>query len=207
LPILYAEYGVETQIPSTKASEYTGTEPATIKPVPESTQASYYRQAISMSFCQPNVVGLLIFHAFDETALDRFQSGLYYPDLTPKSSLPVVRDAIRDARGGVIARCDGLELTPDAKVAYPRVRSISTGTAAMKVTCDLDCSISARLERLPRHSTTLAVRATARVGEPAVIRFPQARIAPGRYRFTLTLSAPVNRGEPRVLASKPLVVR
>ena len=159
LPILYAEYGVETQIPSAKASEYTGTEPATIKPVPESTQASYYRQAIAMSFCQPNVVGLLIFHAFDETALDRFQSGLYYPDLTPKSSLPAVRDAVRDARGGVIARCDGLELTPDAKVAYPRVRSIPAGTAAIKVTCDLDCSISARLEKLPRHSTTLAVRA------------------------------------------------
>ena len=40
LPILYAEYGVETQIPAAKASLYTGTEPATIKPVAEATQAS-----------------------------------------------------------------------------------------------------------------------------------------------------------------------
>ncbi len=40
LPILYAEYGVETQIPAAKASLYTGAEPQTIKPVPESTQAS-----------------------------------------------------------------------------------------------------------------------------------------------------------------------
>ena len=40
-----------------------------------------------------------------------------------------------------------------------------------------------------------------------MIKFPQTRIAPGRYRFTLTISAPVNRGEPRVLASKPLIVR
>jgi hypothetical protein len=83
-----------------------------IHPYPENSEvpptfAHLYRQAIAMSFCQPNVVGLLVFHAFDETALDRFQSGLYYPDLTPKSSLPVVRDAIRDARGGVIARCEG----------------------------------------------------------------------------------------------------
>ena len=38
-------------------------------------------------------------------------------------------------------------------------------------------------------------------------KFPKTRIAPGRYRFTLTLSAPVNRGEPRVLSSKPLIVR
>ena len=207
LPILYAEYGVETRIPSAKTAEYTGTEPATIKPVLESTQASYYRQATAMSFCQPNVVGLLIFHAFDETALDRFQSGLYYPDLTPKSSLPVVRDAIRDVRGGVIARCEGLELTPDAKVTYPRVRTIPTGTAAITVTCDLDCMIAARLEKLPRHSTTLAARASGRVGERAVVRFPPTRLAPGRYRYTLTLSAPVNHGEPRVFASKPLIVR
>jgi hypothetical protein len=207
LPILYAEYGIETRIPSAKASEYTGTEPATIKPVPESTQASYYRQAVAMSFCQPNVVGLLIFHAFDETALDRFQSGLYYPDLTPKTSLPAVRDAERDVRGGVIARCEGLELTPNAKVTYPRVRTIPTGTAAINVTCDVDCTIAARLEKLPRHSTTLAVRASGRVGERAVVRFPPTRLAPGRYRYTLTLSAPVNHGEPRVLASKPLIVR
>jgi hypothetical protein len=69
------------------------------------------------------------------------------------------------------------------------------------------CSISARLETLPRHSTTLADRASGRVGERARVRFPQTRIAPGRYRFTLSLSAPVYRGEPRVLASKPLMVR
>ena len=66
LPILYAEYGVETQIPANKASAYTGTEPETIKPVPEATQAAYYRQAMQIAFCQPNVVGLFIFHAFDE---------------------------------------------------------------------------------------------------------------------------------------------
>jgi hypothetical protein len=207
LPILYAEYGVETRIPSTKAAEYTGTEPATIKPVPEPTQASYYRQAMALSFCQPNVVGLLLFHAFDETALDRFQSGLYYRDLTPKTSLPVVRDAARAVRGGVIAKCVGLELTPNGKVAYPRVRSISAGTAAIAVTCDLDCTIAARLERLPRHTTTLAVRASGRVGERTLVRFPQTQLAPGRYRFTLSLRAPVNRGEPRVGASKPLIVR
>jgi hypothetical protein len=199
--------GSRREFASARSSEYTGTEPATIKPVPESTQASYYRQAIAMSFCQPNLVGILIFPAFDETALDRFQSGLYYPDLTPKSSLPAVRDAVRDVRGGVIVRCEGLELTPNAKVTYPRVRAIPTGTAALAVTCDVDCTIAARLEKLPGHSTTLAVRASGRVGERAVVRLPPTRPGPGRYRYTLTLSAPVNHGRPRVLASKPLIVR
>jgi hypothetical protein len=207
LPILYAEYGVETQIPAAKASEYTGTEPATIKPVPESTQASYYRQAMALSFCQPNVMGLLIFHAFDESALDRFQSGLYYVDQTPKSSLPVVRDAARDVRGGVIAKCEGLELTPKARIAYPRVRSIAAGTGAIGVTCDIDCTVYARLERLPRHSTTLVARASGKAGERTFAKFRKTRLAPGRYRFTVRLTAPVNRGEPLAVASNALIVR
>jgi hypothetical protein len=207
LPILYAEYGVETQIPAAKASEYTGTEPATIKPVPESTQASYYRQAMAMTFCQPNVMGILIFHAFDETALDRFQSGLYYADETPKSSLATVRSSARDVHGGVIARCDGLELTPKAKVAYPRLRSIAAGTAAIGVTCDIDCTIYARLEKLPRHSTTLVARGFGKVGVRTVVKFRKTRLAPGRYRFTVSLGAPVNHGEPLALASNPLIVR
>jgi hypothetical protein len=153
------------------------------------------------------VTGLLLFHAFDEPALDRFQSGLYYPDGTPKSSLAVVRDATRDVRGGVIARCSGLELSPNAKVTYPRIRSVATGTAALGVTCDLDCTIVARLEKLPAHTTTLSVRASGRVGEKAVVTFPILKIAPGRYRFTLSLSAPVNRGKPRAFTSGPLVLR
>jgi hypothetical protein len=158
LPILYAEYGVETQIPAAKTSLYTGSEPTTIRPVPEATQAAYYRQAIALSFCQPNVMGLFVFHAFDEPALDRFQSGLYYSDDQPKSSLVTLRTASRDARGGVIAHCDGLELTPQAKVGYPRVAAIAAGTAAVAVTCDIDCTVYARIEKLPRHSTTLVAR-------------------------------------------------
>jgi hypothetical protein len=207
LPILYAEYGIETQIPAGKGALYTGTEPATIKPVPESTQADYYKQAIAMSFCQPNVMGLLIFHAFDESALDRFQSGLYYADATPKSSVATVRDAARQARGGVIAKCPELKLTPQAKVAYPRIRSIEAGTAAVAVTCDIDCNVYARLERLPRHSTTLAARVTALAGERTLVRFPRLRLAPGQYRFTVRMTAPVNVGPPTAVASPTLIIR
>jgi hypothetical protein len=207
LPILYAEYGVETQIPAAKASLYTGTEAATIKPVPESTQGDFYKQAIALSFCQPTVMGLLIFHAFDESALDRFQSGLYYADGTPKSDLPVVRDAVRQSRGGVIARCPELELTPQAKVVYPRIRSIGLGTAAVAITCDIDCNVYARLERLPRHSTTIATRAKVLAGERTLVPFRRLRLAPGRYRFTVRLTAPVNVGPPLAVASATLVVR
>jgi hypothetical protein len=206
LPILYAEYGVETQIPATKAGSYSGTEPATIKPVPEATQAAYYKQAMQIAFCQPNVIGLFIFHAFDESALDRFQSGLYYADGTPKSSLPAVKDAARSVYGGVIAKCPGLQLTPKARIAYPRIRSIALGTASIAVTCDIDCNVYARLEKLPNHTTTLAKRMSVLAAERTLVTFPARRLAPGQYRFTIRLTAPVNVGPPMTATSAPLLL-
>jgi hypothetical protein len=175
--------------------------------VPESTQAQYYKQAISLAFCQPNVIGVLLFHAFDESDLNRFQSGLYYPDETAKSSLATVKAAARDVRGGVIAKCRGLELTPQAKVSYPRIASLATGTAAVTVACNIDCAVFARLEKLPQHSTTLVARASALAGQRTPVPFPKTRLAPGRYQFTLRLAAPVNTGEPLMLQSTPLSVR
>jgi hypothetical protein len=206
LPLLYDEFGIESQIPAAKRSLYTGTEPATTKPATEAQQASYYRTAISMAFCQPNVVGLLLFHAFDETDLGRFQSGIYYADETPKPSMAAVRGAVRDVRGGVIAKCAGLELAPKAKVVFPRIRTVSLGTAAVGVTCDLDCAIDARLERLPTHATTWEVKATAQFGQRTAVKFPTLPLKPGRYRFTVQVSAPVNSGPPTMVASGPLLL-
>jgi hypothetical protein len=96
VPVLYSELGVETIIPPAKASLYEGVEVG--KPVDEATQADYYRRAIDLASCQENVAGLLLFHSHDERALAGFQSGVYYVDGTPKTSLEPVRDAIRNAR-------------------------------------------------------------------------------------------------------------
>ncbi len=120
------------------------------------------------------MIGLFLFHAFDESALDRFQSGLYYADGTPKSSLTAVSAAIRDAHGGVIARCPDLELTPKATVAYPTPAAVRAGTASIKVTCDLDCNVYARLEKLPKHSTTLVARGKGLAGETRPCRSRRA---------------------------------
>jgi hypothetical protein len=95
LPVLYSELGVETVIPPAKASLYEGTEPG--QPVDEATQAEYYRRAIELASCQEDVVGLLLFHSHDERALSGFQSGVYYVDGTPKTSLEPVRKAIEAA--------------------------------------------------------------------------------------------------------------
>ena len=97
LPIVYGEYGVETQIPAAKASLYTGHE--VIAPVDEQTQASYYVTAIHAAERQPNVRMLFLFHVVDETALAGLQSGTRYADGSPKSSEAAVQAALDGASG------------------------------------------------------------------------------------------------------------
>lgn len=185
LPIYYDEFGVESQIPPAKQSLYTGTEPAVTQPVDEATQAAYYRQAMALAFCQPTVHGLFLFHAVDEKALSGWQSGVYYPDDTPKTSLPGVRFAIRQALGGVIAACPGLQLTPTAT-------AVQHG-AVLTLRCNLDCTFVAQLYRLP--GKLLAVmhgEAVAGTPKRLTLRVPKAK---GSYRLRLSAFAPVNRGK------------
>ncbi len=87
LPIVYGEYGVETEIPTSKAGLYTGTEPSTTRPTTEPNQAAFYAQALALAFCQPNVEAMLVFHAQDERERAGWQSGVRYVDGTAKSSL------------------------------------------------------------------------------------------------------------------------
>jgi hypothetical protein len=206
LPIVYGEFGVESQIPPEKASLYTGAEPATTKPVDEATQGTYYHDALALAFCQPNVTTLFVFHAFDEPILSAWQSGVYYADGTAKTSLPVVRKAIRDAAGGVIARCPGLQLTPRARIAYPAGKSLKAVPLKLKVTCDIDCNVYARLAKMPQNSTTLAVSVHLAAGVTTRVIFPARRVRPGPYRFTVRLTAPVNAGPPAQLQSDPLII-
>jgi hypothetical protein len=100
LPIVYDEYGVDSQIPASKRSFYGGREPATTKPVSEGVQAAYYRAALQLAACQPTVRGFLIFHVTDETDYNRWQSGVYYADGTPKSSRAFVKQAMNAIRAG-----------------------------------------------------------------------------------------------------------
>jgi hypothetical protein len=206
LPIVYGEFGVESRIPPEKASLYTGTEPATTKPVDEVTQGTYYHDALALAFCQPNVKAFFVLHAFDEPLLPGWQSGVYYADGTPKTSLPVVKNAIRDASGGVIARCQGLQLTPQAKITYPSGKALKRVPLTLRITCDIDCNVYARLAKLPQDSTTLAVRAHVSAGVTTRISFPARRVRAGPYRITVRLTAPVNAGAPARLQSDPLLI-
>jgi len=149
LSLLYDEFGIETTVPAEKASLYVGTEPATTKPVDESVQAQYYLQAMQMTFCQPTVIGLLLFHVQDEPALSAWQSGEFYADGSPKSSLYPVRSAAFGVHRGIVAACPGLALTPRLKLKA--AKPTPTGVK-VTVTCSLDCSYTVTLDGLRRVS-------------------------------------------------------
>ena len=102
LPIVYDEYGIESVIPSAKIHDYVGREPATTKPVSEVTQGRYYDEALQMAACQPNVRAMFLFHVTDESNLDRWQSGVYYADGTPKSTRAVVKQTIDRIHDGAV---------------------------------------------------------------------------------------------------------
>jgi hypothetical protein len=206
LPIVYGEFGVESQIPATKASAYTGKEPATTKPVDESTQATYYHDALALAFCQPNAKAFFFFHAFDEPALPGWQSGVYYADGTPKSSEPTVKAAIRDVTGGVITLCPGLQLTPKAILGFPTGRALASRPFRVKVKCDIDCDAVVKLSRQPANSTTLETRAHVLAGNLTNITLPKRKILGGTYRFSIKLTAPVNVGPAKMVVGKPVAI-
>jgi hypothetical protein len=208
LPLLYSEFGVESAVPAGKAKVYTGKEPATTKPVPEAIQGQYYGRALQLAFCQPNVVGILFFHSQDEPALASWQSGVYYADGTPKSSLYAVRDALARARGGSIARCDGLALdVPASKVHFPTQAELTRGKRDAVFTCALDCGWELRVTRVAGGATTARLRGYGRAGVPVVASLRGRRLGTGAVRFSLTLTHPVNPGAPFTRESRVLSLR
>jgi hypothetical protein len=198
LPIYFDEFGVEAQIPPAKAGLYTGREPTTIKPVPEAVQGQYYRQAIQLAFCQPNVRGLFLFHAIDERDLNRWQSGLYYVDESPKSDLGAVRTAISEAHRGVVARCSGLALRPRGSL----VVSVSPFPQATLL-CNIDCTFVVTLRRGGHVMHRSQGRALG--GRPKRIRLGPLSSGTA-YTASASLRAPVNPGRPTIVRARPFAV-
>jgi hypothetical protein len=106
LPIAYTEFGVQSLIPESELGSYTSTDsPLGKDAVPEATQAEYYKEAFQLAACQPNVIAVYIFHLIDEADLNRWQSGPYYTNTKPKTSLEAIASAAKDAREGKLGGC------------------------------------------------------------------------------------------------------
>ncbi len=200
LPILYDEFGVESVIPDAKAGLYAGEEPSTIHPVDEATQAAFYRQALELSFCQKTVMGLLLFHFADEAARPAWQSGLYYLDGTPKTSLPAVRDAIAETHRGVVAQCPDLALKTKLTV---KPGAVVKRRVAVTVTSTLDARYEITLLRVGAPGGKRAAGSLVG-GTPRVLRYT---LRPGSYRWKVSATPSTNGTAATTVTSKALRVR
>jgi hypothetical protein len=140
LPILYGEFGVESIPPADKAGLYSGTEPAGTNPVDEPTQAAYLTEALKLAYCQPNVIGILNFKIVDEPTLSGWQSGLYYPDETAKSSLAAVHAAVDAAHAGTLTSCPD-SVAPTVALTAPADGLVTKGAVVFTATASDDVGL------------------------------------------------------------------
>src|SRR5262249_52190503 len=146
LPIVYDEFGYQTQIPQPKRWIYNHLgAPAARDVTTEARQAAYYTQAFALAACQPTVAGVLIFHVADERDARGWQSGVYYGNFTPKSSLAPVRRAALAAQGGTLGDCAKDKTTADVgSVVFHEPSPTDPSTLAVDFSCGLPCSYQLR---------------------------------------------------------------
>jgi hypothetical protein len=192
LPIVYAEFGVESRVPQgSLGSLYTGIEPATTHPVDEDVQARYYAQAMQMAACQPTVRTFMVFRLIDSPQLSDWQSGVYYADGTPKSSRTAIAAAARRARAGTTTGCAAL-LAPKPLVSFfPRTRpGPKIGVQPLLLRCNEDCDYTIRLVKLGAATRPLvAFRGRLTAGGTAHPRVPRVPLTDGYYRLSMRVTA------------------
>jgi hypothetical protein len=185
LPIVYDEFGYQSQIPQSKQRFYTHLKAkAAHDAIPEAMQGAYYAQAIELAACQPTVAGMLIFHVVDERDARAWQSGIYYSNGTPKKSLPAVRDAALAARDGTVASCTQDKTTANVDAVTFHAPSPDTPSKLETTfSCELPCSYELRV--LDAATGDVAAATTGTVVGFTSVDVPTDKLQPGSYEYAL----------------------
>jgi hypothetical protein len=203
LPIVYDEFGYQTQIPQPKRWIYNHLfAPAARDAISEARQAAYYAQAFALAACQPTVAGVLIFHVADERDARAWQSGVYYGNFTPKSSLPAVRRAALAAQAGTLADCTQDKTANDVDgVVFHEPSPTDPSTLAVDFSCALPCSYRLRVIDATSSDVVAAAEGTA-VGESNAT-LPTAGLASGTYQYVLRIFKSGKPGTAEMRFSRP----
>ncbi len=196
IPIVYAEFGVESRIPDALLPAYTGVEPATTRPVSESVQAKYYAKAMQMAACQPTVRTFFVFRLIDEPSRGGWQSGLYYANGSPKASLDAVEAAARRLEEQAPTGCATL-LAPKPRVSFFPVRKPTARSPFVRpisLLPDADCVYEVRL--MKGSSLVARVRGRAVAGIRKRIGLTEAFLPRGTYRIAIRVTATDFRANP-----------
>jgi hypothetical protein len=203
LPIVYDEFGYQTQIPQPKRWIYNHlSAPAARDVVTEARQAAYYQQAFALAACQPTVAGMLIFHVADERDARGWQSGVYYGNFTPKSSLAVVRRAALAAQAGTLGDCTNDKTTADVDSVVFHEQSPTDPTAlAVDFSCALPCSYRLRVIDATTSDVVGASEGKAVGDETATVA--TAGLASGTYQYVLRIFKSGKPGTAEMRFSRP----
>jgi hypothetical protein len=181
LPIVYDEFGYQSQIPKPLRFAYRNLGARVARDaIPEAKQAAYYAQAFALAACQPTVAGMLIFHVVDERDARAWQSGVYYANGRPKTSLPAVRRAALAAQAGTLAACGQEKVTANVDDVTFQAPAPDFQTA---FSCLLPCSYELRV--LDAASGDVVALADGKAVGPATVRLPASSLPPGEYQYAL----------------------
>jgi len=102
-----------------------------------------------------------------------------------------MKQAARQSRGGIVAKCAGMQLTPTVDRFGPFG---SNGRYGVNFRCSIDCTAAIKLERIADKKVVASVTGHALGGVYSIVRLKKLALAKGAYRFVVSFSAPVNRG-------------
>jgi hypothetical protein len=185
LPIVYDEFGYQSKIPQTLRFVYNhlGAKAAS-DAIPESLQAKYYAKAFALAACQPTVAGMLIFHVVDERDARAWQSGVYYGNGRPKTSLGAVRAAALSAQSGTLAACDQYKTTANVDgVVFGSPSTSAPDTLQTGFTCNLPCTY--RLQVLDATTGKPVASAGGKAVGLTTVKIPTTELPPGQYEYAL----------------------
>jgi hypothetical protein len=115
-----------------------------------------------------------------------------------------MKQAARQTRGGIVAKCAALKLTP----AVDRFGPVgSNGRYGVTLRCSIDCAIETSLQRLSDNRVVAKHTGKALAGVYSVVRLPKTTLVKGAYKFNVAFYAPVNRGATVVKSTRAFTVR
>jgi hypothetical protein len=207
LPIVYDEFGYQSTIPPAKQGLYTHLRsPVAKDAIPEALQAAYYRQAFALAACQPTVAGVLIFHVSDERDARAWQSGVYYANGTPKSSLAAVRAAALAAQSGVLARCRTAKTTNDlAAVTFHEPTTTAPTALSVDLTCSSPCTYQLRVVDATTGDADASADGKALGAQ--TITIPADGLTAGSYQYALRVFKCGKPGTTETRFSRPFALQ
>jgi hypothetical protein len=126
LPVSLNEVGIQTMPAASVAGSYTGAEngEGVAATGDEAYQAAWYSKLVDFALCDADITKVNIFKLVDESALEGWQSGLFYQGYVPKQSAAAFSNEL-ETTGGTC---------PTGTAAYftPSVERVITGKPVVK---------------------------------------------------------------------------